>query len=89
MNTTKSLTVKKSDVVKIGNTVSFENGVCQFIADGLTANIEEILLRNILEIGGYSILYADEVWWDDDDVDIMFSTDMPKEVYEEWSKLND
>ncbi len=57
------------------------------ICDGNTCNIEEILLRNILECinSEYKILESEDYIWEDKDgnevFDICFKTNLPWEEY--------
>ena len=86
------LEVKKEDIRKIGNTCSNEKGFLAIICNGDTANIEEILLRNVLKCFGeeYHIVSAEDFIWDEDDYDewdfdIEFITNLPYEKYDEIS----
>ena len=79
----KQLTVYKKDIQKIGHT-TFEGeseNTC-FICDQRTSNIEEILLREILDLYGYQI--EEPVDWTmlgSEEPHTMFITDMPWEEY--------
>ena len=87
-----TIEVEKEDIRKIGNVWSNENGFLAIICDGETANIEEILLRNVLKCFGeeYHIVSAEDFIWDEDDYDerdfdIEFITNLPYEKYDEIS----
>ena len=80
----------KEDIKKIGNTTSqTDDGGTSFICNVDTANIEEILLRNILELfGDYKILSSEDFIWESDHdivewdlIDIEFKTNLPWEIY--------
>ena len=47
-----TIEVEKEDIRKIGNVWSNEDGFLAIICNGDTANIEEILLRNVLKCFG-------------------------------------
>jgi len=76
----------KEDIKKIGNTAFHEDGLTNIIC-GDTANIEEILLRNILELfGDYEILSSEDFIWDNEITgeemyDIVFKTNLPWDIY--------
>lgn len=75
------ITVEQSDIKKIGYTIYGveENKCTAFICDSRTANIEEILLRNILKtFGDYEIIDTDE---DAEFEDIIFITNLPYKQY--------
>ena len=83
------LEVEKEDINKIGNVWSNENGFLAIICNGDTANIEEILLRNVLKCFGeeYHIVSAEDFIWEEDDYDewdfdIEFITNLPYEIFE-------
>ena len=87
-----TIEVEKEDIRKIGNVWSNEDGFLAIICNGDTANIEEILLRNVLKCFGeeYHIVSSkDFIWPDDDydewDFDIEFITNLPYEKYDEIS----
>lgn len=87
-----NIQVEKEDINKIGYTGYKENGFLAIICNGDTANIEEILLRNVLKCFGeeYHIVSSkDFIWQDDDyddwDFDIEFITNLPYEKYDEIS----
>ena len=77
--------LKKSDIKKIGNTATPDrNGNTSIICNGMTANIEELFLRNILKLfGEYVIVDAVDFVWNNnpDEVDIEFQTNLPWDVY--------
>ena len=81
----KTLTVCKEDIKKIGHTVyqDISYGGTIFKCYEQVANIEEILLRNILELYGYSIVSVDS-WMDYDKVrelHVELKTNMPWEEF--------
>lgn len=61
----KDIKLYKTDIYKIGHTMYVgEDGYLRIIAEGMTANIEEILLRNILLLfGEYSITETTDHEW--------------------------
>jgi len=82
----KSLTVYKKDIHNIGHTAFGEDatkdeqvGGTTFVCDIKLANIEEILLREILSLYGYKITETRDRFHDDEwkRVDIDFVTNMP------------
>lgn len=78
--------VEKTDIKKIGNTAYNEDGFLAIICDSDTANIEEILLRNILKCFGeeYKVISAEDFEWDGvEGCDICFTTNLPYELFEE------
>lgn len=78
--------VEKNDIKKIGNTAYNEDGFLAIICDSDTANIEEILLRNILKCFGeeYKIVSAEDFEWDGvEGCDICYTTNLPYELFEE------
>ena len=88
-----TIEVEKEDIRKIGNVWSNENGYLAIICNGDTANIEEILLRNVLKCFGeeYHIVSAEDFIWQEDDYDewdfdIEFITNLPYEVYNECTQ---
>lgn len=89
-----NLDLRKEDLNKIGNTKSSKNGFLCIICNSETANIEEILLRNILKLfGEYEILEINDFAWSEEDADnlkfdIEMITNMPKEVYNKEFKTN-
>lgn len=90
MAESKTLTVCKADIGKIGGTTcenfADENiapGGTSFFCDVNLANIEEILLRNILDLYGYKIIESmDHGNFDDmENFQIRYVTDMPWKEY--------
>lgn len=78
-----NVVVEFGDILHIGHTASQENGKLVILCYVRTANIEHILLRNILSIKGYSIVSVDDFVWDNGEVDVQFTTDMDWKEYEE------
>jgi hypothetical protein len=82
-----NLDLRKEDLERIGNTKSSQNGFLCIICNSETANIEEILLRNILKLfGEYEIIETNDFAWSEEDAenwkfDIEILTNMPIEVY--------
>jgi hypothetical protein len=82
-----NLDLIKEDLNRIGNTKYEKNGFLCIICNIKTANIEEILLRNILKLfGEYKILETNDFAWSEEDAenwkfDIEMLTNMPIEVY--------
>lgn len=92
-----NIEVQKEDIERIGNTMfRGDDGNLCIISDSEISNIEYILLRNILKcFGDYKIIseedYARDNGTDDEEgeidwnnVDILFVTDMPYSLYQEW-----
>ena len=83
----KTITVKKEDIKKIGDTVFAEDGLTVFELDVHNDAfwIEEIFLRNILEdiSEDYKILSVDDFQTDDDGnvISLVFRTNLPWEEY--------
>ena len=83
------ITVEKADIKKIGNTAFEQDGNLSIVCNGDTANIEEILLRNILKCFGddYKVVSAeDDIWVNvkgEEVYDILFTTNLPYELFEE------
>lgn len=83
-----NIQVEKKDIRKIGNTKYNEGGFLAIICDGNTSNIEEILLRSILECFGdeYKVIKAEDYIWEDingeEVYDILFITNLPYEIFE-------
>lgn len=72
----------KSDLKKIGGTHYSKDGNLHILCDISTANIEEVLLRNILELfGDYEIKDAFDFEWDNGDMNIEFVTNLPWDEY--------
>lgn len=82
-----NLTLIKHDINRIGNTKYSKNGFLGVICYIETANIEEILLRNILKLfGEYEIIETNDFAWSEEDAenwkfDIEMLTNMRIEVY--------
>jgi len=88
MKEVKNMTVTKEDLERIGNSkCNNEEGFLTILC-GETANIEEIFLRNILELYGYKITDKQDFWWGDvgdfDNVELEFTTNFP---WKEYQKL--
>lgn len=86
----KQLSVYKTDIKKIGGTAceNFDDenispGGTSIFCDVRLANIEEILLREILDLYGYKIVESmDHGDWDDmENFQIRYVTDMPWKEY--------
>lgn len=81
--------VEKADIKKIGNTAFNQNGNLAIVCNGDTANIEEILLRNILKCFGeeYKVISSEDNIWvnvkGEEVYDILFTTNLPYELFEE------
>ena len=84
----RHIEVNKHDLLKIGNSmIGDDNGNTVIICNVNTANIEEILLRNILKEFGdeYKILGVDDFSWNEEDAknfnaDIRFVTNLPYSI---------
>ena len=80
--------VEKADIKKIGNTAFNQNGNLAIVCNGDTANIEEILLRNILKCFGddYKVISSEDNIWvnvkGEEVYDILFTTNLPYELFE-------
>lgn len=89
-----NIEVQKEDIERIGKTIFCgEDGTLCIVSDGNVANIEYILLHNILKcFGDYEIIseedyceeYGDEEDWSEDG--ILFVTNMPYSLYESLHK---
>lgn len=81
----KSLTVCKKDIKGIGHTTFSNEGMTVFVCGMSLHFIEEILLRNILELYGYKIVTFGEIPCDcencEDTAGIAFGTNMPWKEY--------
>lgn len=79
----RNISVEKNDILKIGNTIFEENGNVGILCSIQTANIEEILLRNILLTFNekYKIISEEDFEWDNGDKEIKFITNMPWNEY--------
>ena len=80
--------LKKEDIFSIGNTVEGdEDGMTIIICYGETANIEGILLREILKLfGDYSIVEREDFALTDEqedakDFDVLYRTNLPYSEY--------
>lgn len=82
-----NLDLRKEDLNRIGNSKGEQNGFLCIICNSETANIEEILLRNILKLfGEYEIIEINDFAWSEEDADnfkfdIEILTNMPIDVY--------
>lgn len=82
-----NLDLRKEDLNRIGNSKGEQNGFLCIICNSETANIEEILLRNILKLfGEYEIIEINDYAWSEEDADnckfdIEILTNMPIDVY--------
>ena len=88
----KTINVKKEDVGMIGHTVFEVEGNTAFVCEPSTSRIEEILLRNILELFGEDIRIIDtEEQWNRDFphkiVGVVFITNLPYETYLNLERL--
>ena len=81
-----NVVVEFGDILNIGHTASQENCKLIILCDVRTANIEHILLRNILSIKGYSIVSVDDFVWDNGAVDVQFTTDMDWSEYQQIAR---
>lgn len=77
----KELNIKvcQNDLAHIGHTKYQENGFVSIVCDVNLANLEEIFLRNILLCFGdeYKIIDSEDSWYDDNNCDIVFHTNLP------------
>lgn len=84
-----NVTVEKNDIKKIGNTAFNKNGNLAIVCNGETSNIEEILLRSILKCFGeeYKVISSEDNIWvnvkGEEVYDILFTTNLPYELFEE------
>lgn len=79
-----NVTVEQSDIKRIGHThYQDKNGRTIIVCNINTANIEEILLRNILLKGFHREFSIVEVESDFYENDIKFITDLPWDLYME------
>lgn len=79
-----NLNLKKADIKNIGHTAFQQNGKLLLICDSLTANIEKILLKNLLLCFGrnYRIVSIENFYWNKDNLpDILIKTNLPYETY--------
>ena len=81
--------VEKNDITRIGNTAFNKNGNLAIVCNGETSNIEHILLRSILKCFGddYKVVSAEDNIWvnvkGEEVYDILFTTNLPYELFEE------
>ena len=81
-----NIEIEKKDILDIGCAHYNIDGVYVICCDPNTDHIERILLRSILKCFGeqYIITRVDECLLDDDDEEyIMFTTNLPYEMFEE------
>ncbi len=82
-----NIEIEKKDILDIGCVNYNIDGVFVICCDPNTDHIERILLRSILKCFGeqYIITRVDECLLDDDDDEeyIMFTTNLPYEMFEE------
>lgn len=82
-----NLQIEKGDIKNIGHTIYEESGNTVFVCDIRTCNVEEILLRNILKCFGdeFEIIDTEDYWYElpngEDDVDIVYFTNLPYDEY--------
>ena len=81
-----NVVVEFDDIENIGHTMFSENGKLAILCDVRMAHIEQILLRNILSIKGYSIVSVDDFVWENDSVDVQFTTDMDWSEYQQMAR---
>ena len=81
-----NVVVEFGDILNIGHTASQENGKLVILCDVRMANIEHILLRNILSIKGYSIVSVDDFVWNNGEVDVQITTDMDWSEYQQIAR---
>ena len=83
------ITVEKKDITRIGNTAFNKNGNLAIVCNGETSNIEGILLRSILKCFGddYKVVSSEDNIWvnvkGEEVYDILFTTNLPYELFEE------
>ena len=83
-----NIEVTKEDIKNIGYACYNEGGFLAIMCDGNTSNIEEILLRSILECFGdeYKVIKAEDYIWENNNgeevYDILFITNLPYEIFE-------
>ena len=81
-----NVVVEFGDILSIGHTASQVNGKLVILCDVRMANIEHILLRNILSIKGYSIVSVDDFVWNNGEVDVQITTDMDWSEYQQMAR---
>ena len=76
-----NLEISKSDITRIGHTCHSKDGFLEIFCKPDTANIEEILLRNILKCFGkdYRIISRDDESMDS----VSFFTNLPYELFQQ------
>ena len=74
------------DIRKIGNTTCEGEYGTDFICNGVTSNIEEIMLRSILNQLGYKIIKSSDFEWENGTIDINIQTNLPYVKYMEMSQ---
>ena len=80
--------VTKEDIKKIGHTCYNEDGFLAIECDGDTCNIEEILLRSILNCFGddCKVIKTEDYIWENDEgevvYEILYVTNLPYEIYD-------
>ena len=92
----RNIEVNKHDLLKIGNSrIGDDNGNTVIICNEKTANIEQILLRNILKEFGdeYKILEVDYFNWNEEDAKnfnagIGFVTNLPYSIATDLFKID-
>ena len=77
-----ALEVVKSDITRIGHTCHSKDGFLEIFCEPDTANLEEILLRNILKCfgEGYHIVSTEDADYMDS---ISFLTNLPYDLFKE------
>lgn len=70
---------EKEDIHRIGHTIYEENGNAVFLCNLYTANIEAIVLRNVLKLWGDYEITSEEDWFGAEDMitDIKITTNIP------------
>lgn len=82
-----TLEVIKSDITRIGHTCHSKDGFLEIFCNPDTANLEEILLRNILKCfgEGYKIVVTEDADYMDS---ISFLTNLPYDLFREEMNYN-
>ena len=82
-----TLEVIKSDITRIGHTCHSKDGFLEIFCNPDTANLEEILLRNILKCFGeeYKIVDTEDADYMDS---ISFLTNLPYDLFREEMNYN-
>ena len=75
-----TIEVEKSDITRIGHTCHSKDGFLEIFCEPDTANLEEILLRNILKCFGeeYKIVGTEDADYMDS---ISFLTNLPYDMF--------